>query len=126
MHRGISPELGSLGRLMDAAQLRHRVVASNIANANSPGYTRREVRFEDSLRRALEDAGSSPEQRAQAIAEARLEVRRAPGGPTNPDGNNVLLEREIALMDRNRVVFSALTRAAQMKAAQYRAAIESR
>ena len=38
-----------LGRLLEAAELRARVISTNIANQNTPGYTRRVVDF-DSIR----------------------------------------------------------------------------
>lgn len=36
-----------------AASKRHEAIAHNIANANTPGFRRTEVRFEDALARAL-------------------------------------------------------------------------
>ena len=38
-----------LSRVLDTAALRHRVIAQNVANVNTPGYRRLEVTFEDEL-----------------------------------------------------------------------------
>lgn len=46
-----------LGRAMDALSLRQKITASNIANVDTPGYKRHEVRFEDQLQAAQESNG---------------------------------------------------------------------
>ncbi|HID12005.1 MAG TPA: flagellar basal body rod protein FlgB, partial [Candidatus Latescibacteria bacterium] len=43
-----------LAKALDAYTLRQRAIADNIANSETPGFRRREVRFEEELRRALE------------------------------------------------------------------------
>lgn len=42
-----------LAKALDAYTLRQRAIADNIANSETPGFRRREVRFEEELRRAL-------------------------------------------------------------------------
>ena len=49
-----SGDNGLLLRLMSAATLRARVLASNLANQNTPGFKRQEVRFEDVRLSAVE------------------------------------------------------------------------
>lgn len=44
-----------LEKAMDAASLRGQVIASNITNANTPGYESMRVEFEGDLRQAMED-----------------------------------------------------------------------
>jgi flagellar basal-body rod protein FlgB len=46
-----------LGRSMDALTLRQRMTAANIANIDTPGFKKLEVRFEDELRRAQANGG---------------------------------------------------------------------
>lgn len=41
-----------LGNAMDAMTLRQRVTAANVSNADTPGYSRLEVSFENELRQA--------------------------------------------------------------------------
>ncbi|HYX06041.1 MAG TPA: flagellar basal body rod protein FlgB [Bacteroidales bacterium] len=41
-----------LAKAMDVYSLRQRVTASNIANIDTPGYKKYEVKFEDQLRKA--------------------------------------------------------------------------
>ena len=40
-------------RALDAYALRHQTISNNLANINTPGYKRQEVRFEDQLAGAL-------------------------------------------------------------------------
>jgi len=47
-----------MSRAMDTYTLRQRITASNIANADTPGYNRNEVRFEDELQQVrIRDSG---------------------------------------------------------------------
>ena len=52
-----SPHSQLLSRAMDTYTLRQRVTAANIANADTPGYTKRSVSFEDELQRVQESGG---------------------------------------------------------------------
>jgi len=79
---------------MAAANLRGQVIANNIANLETPGYRRRDVRFEELLAEAL---GS--DERADATA-VRAEIF-CPGGPADATGNDVCLEREIGQLIQN-------------------------
>lgn len=48
-----------LARAMDVYTLRQRVTAANIANIDTPDYSRKEVRFEDELGKVREREGLS-------------------------------------------------------------------
>ena len=48
-----------LVRAMDAYSLRQKVTAGNIANADTPGYKRHEVTFEDELLQAQQSGGAA-------------------------------------------------------------------
>lgn len=60
-----------LGQAMDAYSLRQKVSASNIANVDTPGYTRHEVKFEEMLK----EAGDSS---AKASTTAMVEITDTP------------------------------------------------
>jgi flagellar basal-body rod protein FlgB len=106
-----------LERVLDEATLRHRVIAHNMANVNTPGFHRREVHFADHLAAAVA-AGD-----ADAIRSAQLEVQQANDPPLRPDGNNVSLEREMGDMMKNSVVYNAVTQLISARIAGYRSAI---
>ncbi len=82
----------SLEQYMNVTSLRQKLVASNIANADTPGYKTQDVDFQASLRSALD--GRSP----QPIEVSGLAVKN--------DGNNVNLDREARLLAENAMRFN--------------------
>lgn len=87
---------------MQAASLRQQVLAHNIANANTPGFKRSRVEFENRLNEAVA-AGQDPAAvRAQVVKEVDLAGR--------PDGNNVDIEREMTSLAQNQIWYATLTR----------------
>ena len=109
--------LALLQQMLQATTLRHRAIAHNLANVNTPGYRRREVRFSDHLASAI--ASGDPE----ALRAAPPEVRQASDPALRPDGNNVSLEREMGDLMKNALVYSACTQLLSARLAAYRAAI---
>ncbi len=89
------PQSDLLARLMDVAQLRHRVISQNLANVNTPGYHQREVSFEDAFARAL---GKQGEKGALQVAPRVVEAQ---GGVARQDGNTVDLDRELGNLNKN-------------------------
>lgn len=83
---------GSLERYMDLLSARQRLVASNIANADTPGYKTRDLDFQSEFRNALE--GGAP----RAVEVQDLRVKN--------DGNNVSVDREARLLAENAVRFN--------------------
>lgn len=47
-----------LARAMDSYLLRQKITSSNIANADTPGYKRHEVKFEEELQKAQKQGGA--------------------------------------------------------------------
>lgn len=88
---GIIPDLQAA---MRAEALRHTVIANNIANAETPGFHRRTVVFEQKLAEAIARADGEDH---EAVSP---EVRTA-SDPMNENGNNVDVEVEIGAMIRN-------------------------
>lgn len=89
-----------LMRLMSASTQRARVIASNVANENTPGYSRQVLRFEDLLRDELARGSTD----LGAIA-PRIETDAVT--PARPDGNNVNLELELGADRQNRLLFES-------------------
>ena len=86
---------GELERYMDLLSFRQKLVASNIANADTPGYRTRDIDFQAEYRNAL----------AQMGAEQDPQVVSASGLPGKNDGNNVSLDRESRLLAENDLRF---------------------
>lgn len=93
-----------LQRLLSAAELRSRVISSNLANQSTPGYTRREVSFEALLRESMSDS-SRPGDLLETLAGLEPEVRLDESTPARPDGNNVTLELEMNALRENRLLY---------------------
>ena len=97
-----------LGQALGAAELRHRVIANNLANVDTPGFRAQRVAFEEKLAEAL------------ARGEGRRvepEVVRANAAAPGPDGNDVRLEDQVGEMLKNSVLYKTYMR---ILARQYR------
>jgi flagellar basal-body rod protein FlgB len=94
---------------LDAATLRHEVIANNLANINTPGYKRQEVSFEDQLSAALaKGRGLSDTEAASAVAAVKPEVTTAASITMRADGNNVDPEAENVALATNELRFDML------------------
>jgi flagellar basal-body rod protein FlgB len=113
-------QLDLISRLLDATTLRHRVIAQNVANVNTPGYRRLEVSFEESLARQIADGGSG------RLSELRPEVVQATGGLERQDGNNVDVDAEMGRLQKNTLLFAVYSQVLTAKMAAMRAAITGR
>jgi flagellar basal-body rod protein FlgB len=113
--RGTDPQMDLLARLLDAADLRHRVIANNVANVNTPGYRRQEVRFEEALSEALAKGGEATSVRPQVV-EAAGDVGRA-------DGNTVDIDAEMARLSTNSLLYRLFAQVLTGQLATMRSAI---
>ncbi len=85
-----------LEQAMDAASLRGRVIASNISNANTPGYESLQVEFDNDLREAIdeENRGNS---RSKPVVKAK--VVKA--------GKKIDVITEMASLAKNQILYNA-------------------
>ena len=111
-----------LAQLLDVATLRHRVIAQNVANVNTPGYRRLEVSFEDALARHLSDSGFGQ----LDLNGIRPEIVQASGGIDRQDGNNVDIDSEMGRLQKNTLLFGVYSQVLSAKIAAMRAAITGR
>ena len=81
----------SLQRYMDVVSARQKIVASNIANADTPGYKTKDLNFQSEFQAA---SGGAP---------MPVDVG---GLPVKNDGNDVNLDREARLLSENALRFS--------------------
>jgi flagellar basal-body rod protein FlgB len=83
---------GNLERYMDLLTARQKIVASNIANADTPGYKSKDIDFQSEFQGALDSHAP------QVIDTPGLKIRN--------DGNNVSIDRESRLLSENAMRFS--------------------
>lgn len=89
---------------------RQKLVASNIANADTPGYHTKDIDFRSEFENAM--AGEP------------VSVMEPAGLSIKTDGNNVNLDREARLLSENAMRFAVATNFARGELATLRAAIQ--
>ena len=111
-------------KLLDAAVLRQDAIATNVANAETPGFRCLDVApdFAVQLRSQMEagDFGKN----AQSLRPHLLEDQTARS--IRPDGNTVEIERELLAMDRNAVEHQFLSDIVSSNLKQLKMAITGR
>lgn len=101
---------GQLDKYMTLLETRQKLVASNIANADTPGYKTRDLDFASEFRNVLD-----------GHAVQSVEVH---GLATKNDGNNVSVDRESRLLAENALRFSMASNLTRSRLRMIRSAIE--
>ena len=83
---------GNLEKYLDLVSARQKTVASNIANADTPGYKTQDIDFQ------FEFMSLTKGEHPQTIQPEGLTEK--------PDGNNVNLDREARLLSENQMRFN--------------------
>ncbi len=95
---------------MDLLSARQKLVASNIANADTPGYKARDISFQFEFMSQIE--GAVPN------------VVEVPGLVTKNDGNNVNMDRELRLLSENALRFNMASNLLRSQIRTIRSAIQ--
>jgi flagellar basal-body rod protein FlgB len=101
---------GKLEHYLNLLSARQKLVASNIANADTPGYKTRDLDFAAELSRA--SAGLQP----APVEIAGLQVKN--------DGNNVSIDREARLLSENAMRFNVASNLLRSQLRMVRTAIQ--
>ena len=107
MLKGLSD---TLERYMDLLSARQKTVASNIANADTPGYKTKDIDFQAEFQNAM---GGAP----QTVQAGGLKVKN--------DGNNVNLDRESRLLTENGMRFNLASSLLRSEVQSIRAALQA-
>ncbi len=100
----------NLQRYMDLLSTRQKLVASNIANADTPGYKTKDLDFQFEYLSMTQ--GDQPN------------VIDADGLKTKNDGNNVNMDRETRLLAENAIRFNVASSLLKSQIRQLRTAIQ--
>ncbi len=117
---------------LEAASLRNNVIANNMANVDTPGFKKSQVVFEEELRKAVGQEG-----RIKGIVtnEKHIPISGSSGAEIKPkvvlsndnsmrnDGNNVDIDREMAALAKNTMMYTALVQALNGELQKIRTAI---
>ena len=99
----IAPQSLLLARYMDVMAARQRLVAANVANADTPGYQTRDVDFRREMVHAMDNPAGS--------VLSPVGIHHIEGLAVKNDGNNVNLDRELQNLAETGIRYSL---AAQM------------
>jgi flagellar basal-body rod protein FlgB len=86
-----------LERALNIRAVYQRVLASNIANVETPGYKEKDLDFKAELQKSMR-------------GEASIDIKEKdlPDGVTSLDGNSVNMENQIVKLTENTLMFNAL------------------
>jgi flagellar basal-body rod protein FlgB len=103
---------GSLEKYMTLLGARQKLVASNIANVDTPGYHTRDIDFQTEFQSMIESGGPN--------------VIEPEGLAARNDGNNVSLDRESRLLAENALRYNLASTLARAQIRLVRAAIQEK
>lgn len=112
-------------KLLDAAVLRQEAIASNITNAETPGFRRIDIapNFQSELRAMINNGGL----RGGALDSLSPSLAVDPNArSTRPDGNSVEIETELLRMNENNVQHDFLVDLVSRNIRQLRMAISGK
>ena len=112
-----------LHKMIQAAGVRQKVIASNIANADTPGYKAKDVKFGSVVEKAGRILTTDPKHISKGKGSgisANITVEETPSWG---DANNVELNVEIAKMTENSLLHNAAVTILSKKIKMFKAAI---
>ncbi len=121
-----------LQRGLDASALAHSMIANNIANVDTPGFKRSEVNFSGQLQKALAARAQAADELplvqtdprdlqttgVTSLDALRPQVTTDYATSLRNDGNNVDIDREVALMAQNTIQYQGLAQVLQHEYAE--------
>ena len=87
-----------------AEALRQKAIANNVANLETPGYRRIDVKFEEFLAKSLDSSGSVD------LSKLEPQIYRPRQTPVKANGNDVTLENEVGEMIKNSLRYTTFIR----------------
>lgn len=124
---------GTLFQQLSFRGERQKVISSNIANINTPGYKTKELVFENEL----EKANSKNDLALKTTHHSHIQKDLTQQPKTNPrvvqvkgleeqnDGNNVSLDTQMGEMSKNSILFDALNASIKKDSRLFKSVIES-
>jgi len=98
----MDPTMQGLQYALNSLSTRQQVIANNIANAQTPGYTAQDVSFQSQLASILNGDVSASATDSGAVVDS-------PDVTTRQDGNSVGMESQMSKMSETNLLYNALT-----------------
>lgn len=114
-----------LQRVLDLRQAQHGLTATNLANADTPGYKAKVIPFEEILGAAVGESEGLRRTNARHLSGvggdvSSPEVEELEAPPWALDGNSVVAEREAARLAENAMLFSGVSQGLSRRLAMLR------
>jgi flagellar basal-body rod protein FlgB len=113
------PMLRAIKDKLKYHEVRQKVLAENVANAETPGYTGRDVKATDFFRMAVQGEAPAP---VSTVVTSPLHILATPSGDlgqfrqekvdgyeVTPDGNSVSLEDQMMKVSQNQMDYQVAT-----------------
>ena len=123
-----------LERSLDAASLRQKVLANNIANVDTPNFKRSDVSFDSALQEYLNDAsptlrGTVTDPRhipigTPSFSQIQPQVIVEQTTTVNNNGNNVDIDSEMTQLATNQIKYNLLIQQLNAQFSKLRTAIQ--
>ncbi len=126
-----------LSKTMDLRIKNQTLIAGNLANAETPGFTPTELSFEDELKEAVKGRNIRngtpsttnpmhfPLRRSSGnIEDVQGRIVDSPARTAGKDGNGVELEKEMGRMAENQVMYNASVQILAMKFDELKTAVK--
>ena len=94
---------------------RQQMIASNIANVDTPGYHTKDINFQTAMRQVTDDGNDVQ------LMPASTEVE---GLPERPDGNNVNIDRESLMLSQTQLQFQLGVQLVKSQISEFLSAIK--
>ena len=121
MNIGIDKSATLLEKMLDVSSIKHKVIANNIANVNTPGYKKMEVSFADQLEKAVNESSMNKFDTFQP----KIVISKEDTSETvRNDGNNVDMDKEVSSLVKNTLSYSIFTQLLAKKYEGIKSAIE--
>ena len=112
---------------------RQKVISSNIANINTPGYKTKELVFEDELNNSI--TNNSLQLKAtnskhmtninSSLTNSNPKLMEVDNLEEQNDGNNVNLDTQMGEMSKNKILFDAIQSSIKRDSKLFRSVVES-
>ncbi len=105
-------------KVLDLRSAKHNVIASNIANVDTPNYRSFNLIVEEELKKTKGHSGLIPIEKthpmhlsnnAAGLNSVQYKLTESPNVTLRGDRNSVDLDKEMAKMTENNIMFNALT-----------------
>ena len=121
MNIGIDKSATLLEKMLDVSSIKHKVIANNIANVNTPGYKKMDVSFADQLEKALNESSVN---KFDALQPKIVISKEDTSETVRNDGNNVDMDKEVSSLVKNTLSYSIFTQLLAKKYEGIKSAIE--